>query len=113
MIYLKSNLDNTIYYIYQFENGYKHKINSQIQISVQIFNRPKMGEICLLIAPRHQEKVSRRIAHLWLGSSTNHRYCSCGTHNMFRWTHVQDPRIHEIFVWDPHILVCGAHNSIA
>jgi hypothetical protein len=53
-----------------------------------IFTSPKMGDLYLPIASRHQEKVSRRIVHWWLGSSTSHRYCSCGTRSMFRW----DPR---------------------
>jgi hypothetical protein len=55
------------------------------------------------IEPHHQQNESRRIARGWLGLSTDQKYYSCKTHNMFRW----DPRagptwIHEIVAWDSH-----------
>jgi hypothetical protein len=56
---------------------------------VFILRRPRGGgNFCPYIEPRRQQNESRQISRRWLESSTDHKYCSCGTHNMFRW----DPR---------------------
>jgi hypothetical protein len=74
-----------------------------LQLSCSSLQDLKGRQFFSHIEPRHQQHESRQITRGWLESSTHHKYCSCGTHNMFRW----DPRagptwIHEIFAWDPH-----------
>jgi hypothetical protein len=76
-------------------SGLKEKF-SWLQLST-----PK---VCVLggVLPSHCVTSSRNgetLDSAWrLRSSTSYGYCSCGTHNIFR--------------WDPHIFVCGAHNFI-